>query len=266
MTHPGVDKIAFTGSPPPGARSPRSAGEDLRRVTLELGGKSAAIVLDDADLGPRSATRPPTLMNNGQACIAQTRILAPSALRRGRRALAAGRRPQGRRPLDPATRSARWSPTASATGSQGYIEIGKRGRPRRHRRRPPGRPGRGWYVEPTVFADVDNSMRIAQEEIFGPVLVGDPLRGRGRRGAHRQRLRLRPVRRGLRRGRRARPRHGPPASAPAPSRSTAADRLRRPVRRLQAVRPGPRVRPGGPEGLPRVQDDQAANAGPAVGA
>ena len=80
VTHPGVDKISFTGSSAAGKRIGGLCGERLKRCTLELGGKSAAIILDDADLGVIMPNLfPNTMMNNGQACIAQTRILAPRA-------------------------------------------------------------------------------------------------------------------------------------------------------------------------------------------
>ena len=89
---PGVDKVGFTGSTAAGRKVGAICGELLKRCTLELGGKSAAIILDDADLAAAIPLLMPTaLMNNGQACVAQTRILAPAALRRG------GRRPGRRR-------------------------------------------------------------------------------------------------------------------------------------------------------------------------
>ena len=89
---------------------------------------------------------------------------------------------------------------------------------------------RGWYVRPTLFADVDNGMRIAREEIFGPVLVGDPVRRRRRRGPHRQRLRLRAVGLGVDRRRRPGPRRSPAGSAPVPSASTSPTAWIRPRR------------------------------------
>ena len=78
VAHPGVDKIAFTGSTAAGREIGARCGADLRRCSLELGGKSAAILLDDADLaGATHALRFTSFVNNGQACAAQTRILAP---------------------------------------------------------------------------------------------------------------------------------------------------------------------------------------------
>src|SRR5215813_4488276 len=80
VRHPAVDKIAFTGSTAVGRRIASLCGEQLKRVTLELGGKSAAIILDDADLGATmGGLLPAAIMNNGQACVAQTRVLAPKA-------------------------------------------------------------------------------------------------------------------------------------------------------------------------------------------
>src|SRR5262249_59642378 len=80
VRHPGVDKIAFTGSTAAGRRIASLCGEQLKRASLELGGKSAAIILDDADLGATmGGLLPAAIMNNGQACVAQTRGLAPKA-------------------------------------------------------------------------------------------------------------------------------------------------------------------------------------------
>lgn len=174
VRHPDVDKVAFTGSTAAGRRIGAICGEQLKRVTLELGGKSAAIILDDADLDATLPTLMPfALMNNGQACVAQTRILAPRsryAEVRDALAEAVGNFKVGD-PLDPATECGPLVAERQRDRVEGYIAKGREegatlvvggGRP----------PGldRGWYVEPTLFADVDNSMTIAREEIFGPVL------------------------------------------------------------------------------------------------
>ena len=199
VTHPDVDKISVHRlHRRPASKIGALCGEQLKRCTLELGGKSAAIILDDADLATDDpGLLPNAIMNNGQACVAQTRILASRArydeVVDALATAAMSAMPRSATPLDPETvvgpaRSRR----ASATGSRATS-------PRAGKRAPGvvtggGRPAgfdKGWYVEPTVFADVDNKMTIAQEEIFGPVLVGHPLRRRRRRGAHRQRLRLR---------------------------------------------------------------------------
>jgi len=183
VTHPGVDKISFTGSGVGGKRIGGLCGERLKRCTLELGGKSAAIILDDADLATTIPTLlPNAIMNNGQACIAQTRILAPraryaevvDAVVSGVSAMKVGD------PMDPATEVGPVVAERQRTRIEGYLDSGREegatvaiggGRPN-------GSDfAKGWYVEPTVFSDVDNKMKIAQEEIFGPVLVVIPYDG-----------------------------------------------------------------------------------------
>jgi betaine-aldehyde dehydrogenase len=183
VTHPGVDKISFTGSGVGGKRIGGLCGERLKRCTLELGGKSAAIILDDADLATTIPTLlPNAIMNNGQACIAQTRILAPrgryaevvDAVVSGVSAMKVGD------PMDPATEVGPVVAERQRTRIEGYLDSGREegatvalggGRPSG------GDFAKGWYVEPTVFSDVDNKMKIAQEEIFGPVLVVIPYDG-----------------------------------------------------------------------------------------
>ncbi len=181
VEHPGVDKIAFTGSTAAGRMIARSCGELLRPVTLELGGKSAAIVLDDADLaGATEALFGATMANNGQTCNIGTRVLAPrerydevlQVFTGLANALVVGDS------LDPATQL---GPVASARQRErieGYIEKGRAegGRIVAGGGRPPEQE-RGWFVEPTIFADVANSDTIAREEIFGPVLVVIPYDG-----------------------------------------------------------------------------------------
>lgn len=172
--HPGVDKVSFTGSVAAGKRVMEVASRNLTRVTLELGGKSAAVVLPDADL----ATAVPGIvsaawMNNGQACVAQTRILLPrsrydefaDAFAAAASALVVGD------PLDPATQVGPLVARRQQQRSLDYIRIGQEEGAKilTGGGRPPGLD-RGWYVEPTLFGDVDNSMRIAREEIFGPVI------------------------------------------------------------------------------------------------
>ena len=176
VEHRDVDKVAFTGSTAAGRRVAETCGRLLRPVTLELGGKSAAIVLDDADLDLATIGNDlfaATLVNNGQTCYLGTRVLAPRSrydevvdtMAAFASSLTVGNA------LDPATQI---GPMASATHRdrvEGYVAKGNSdgarlvtggGRPQAQ--------DRGWFVEPTVFADVDNSSTIAQEEIFGPVL------------------------------------------------------------------------------------------------
>ncbi|MFK4865022.1 aldehyde dehydrogenase [Streptomyces sp. CSMPJR101] len=172
--HPRIDKVSFTGSVAAGRRVMEVAARHLTRVTLELGGKSAAVVLPDADVEATVAgVVPAAWMNNGQACVAQTRILLP----RSRYdefaeafAAAAGALVVGD-PLDPATQVGPLVARRQQRRSLDYIRIGQEegakiltggGRPQGLEK--------GWYVEPTLFGDVDNTMRIAREEIFGPVI------------------------------------------------------------------------------------------------
>ena len=175
VRHKDVDKIAFTGSTAAGRRIASICGHDLKRVTLELGGKSAAIILDDADLATTvSGLLPGALINNGEACAATTRILASRRrYREVSEALTAAVRDWTvGDPMDPATLCGPLVASRQRDRVEGYIRAGKQegakiacggGRPDSQRK--------GWYVEPTLFVDVDNRMRIAREEIFGPVLA-----------------------------------------------------------------------------------------------
>ncbi|MFE1440776.1 aldehyde dehydrogenase [Streptomyces sp. NPDC058739] len=172
--HPGVDKVSFTGSVAAGKRVMEVAARRLTRVTLELGGKSAAVVLPDADVATAVAgIVPAAWMNNGQACVAQTRILLPRSRYEEFAeafAAAAGALVVGD-PLDPATQVGPLVARRQQQRSLDYIRIGQEEGAKilTGGGRPPGLD-RGWYVEPTLFGDVDNSMRIAREEIFGPVI------------------------------------------------------------------------------------------------
>ncbi|MFF5501979.1 aldehyde dehydrogenase [Streptomyces roseolus] len=172
--HPGVDKVSFTGSVAAGKRVMEVASRNLARVTLELGGKSAAVILPDADVATAVAgIVPAAWMNNGQACVAQTRILAPrsryeeyaEAFAAAASALVVGD------PLDPATQLGPLVTRRQRQRSLDYIGVGQAEGAKllAGGGRPEGLD-RGWYVEPTLFGDVDNGMRIAREEIFGPVI------------------------------------------------------------------------------------------------
>ncbi|MGB0101898.1 MAG: aldehyde dehydrogenase [Nocardioides sp.] len=175
VRHPGVDKVAFTGSTAAGRAIASICGEQLKRVSLELGGKSAAIVLDDADLAATmEGLKFTALMNSGQACVAQTRILASrsnyanvvDALAEAVGAMQVGD------PLDPATEIGPMVAQRQQERVEKYIALGQEEGARvvlGGNGMPDGLSS-GWYVRPTIFADVDNAMRIAQEEIFGPVL------------------------------------------------------------------------------------------------
>jgi aldehyde dehydrogenase (NAD+) len=179
VRHPGVDKVAFTGSTAAGRAIAAICGEQLKRCTLELGGKSAAIILDDADIPATiEGLKFASLMNTGQACVAQTRILAS---RKNYDAVVDGlgelvnSLPIGD-PADPETFIGPLVAERQQERVEKYIALGQEEGARvvvGGNGRPDGME-RGWYVKPTVFADVDNSMRIAREEIFGPVLAVIP--------------------------------------------------------------------------------------------
>ncbi|MGB8388265.1 aldehyde dehydrogenase family protein, partial [Mycobacterium sp.] len=173
-SNPDVDIFSFTGSSAVGKEIGRRAADLLKPCTLELGGKSAAILLDDVDL----AAAIPMLvfsgiMNTGQACVAQTRILAPrsrydeivDAVSGFVQALPVGL------PSDPAAQIGSLISEKQRARVEGYIAKGVEEGARLvcGGGRPEGLDT-GFFVQPTVFADVDNKMTIAQEEIFGPVL------------------------------------------------------------------------------------------------
>lgn len=173
-THPLVDMISFTGSLRAGRRVGALAAESIKKVTLELGGKSAFVVLDDAPFekaipsGARNA-----MLNSGQTCSAWTRMIVPrsryqEAIDAARQAIASLKLGD---PLDPGTRLGPLISETQRERVEGYIEKGKQEGARVVAGG--GRPAgfaRGYYVEPTIFADVQSKMTIAQEEIFGPVL------------------------------------------------------------------------------------------------
>jgi len=174
-SHPDVAKISFTGSTAVGKTILRTGADTLKRVTLELGGKSPTIVLDDADFDqvvPLAINA--GFMNSGQACIAGTRILVPrqrlaefEARVRDEVALA-----QSGDPRDPRTTIGPMVSQKQWERVQRYIGIGIDEGARLiagGEGRPDGLDA-GWFVRPTVFSDVTNDMTIAREEIFGPVL------------------------------------------------------------------------------------------------
>jgi aldehyde dehydrogenase (NAD+) len=170
-----VSKITFTGSTVTGRAIAQTAAATMKRVTMELGGKSPSIILDDADL---EVAVPQVLaagfLNSGQSCIAATRILVPehrrdeieARLKEAAKVFTVG---------DPGDREVRIGPMVSQKQwdrVQGYLRLGQEegatlliggeGRPEGLER--------GWFVRPTIFSRVRNDMRIAREEIFGPVL------------------------------------------------------------------------------------------------
>jgi aldehyde dehydrogenase (NAD+) len=169
-----VDKVSFPGSTVAGRIIAEVCGRLLRPVTLELGGKSAAIILDDADLDATlRGLRSVSFVNNGQTCYLGSRILAPRS-RYAEVVDALVNLVDGFTVGDPLDRATDIGPVVTARQRDrvlGYIEAGNDSGARLvvGGGIPKDQP-RGWFVSPTVFADVDNSMTIAQEEIFGPVL------------------------------------------------------------------------------------------------
>ncbi|MET9088657.1 aldehyde dehydrogenase [Streptomyces sp. NPDC004237] len=179
VSHPGIDKIAFTGSTRAGRRIAAIAGEHLKRVSLELGGKSASIVLDDADLDTVAGAAPLlAFANSGQSCVAHTRLLVPrsryedfvAAVAAAAEQVTVGDPADPRHMVGPLVTAAQKerveSYIRSGLDDGARLVVGGLGAPEGLEQ--------GNYVKPTVFADVDNSMRIAREEIFGPVLVVIP--------------------------------------------------------------------------------------------
>jgi len=178
VTHPGTDKVAFTGSTAAGKRIMSLCGERVTRVSLELGGKSAAVLLDDVDL----ATVIPRLVGgamhlSGQVCGAHTRVLVPRA-RYAQAVDAAASAADAITvgdPHDPATIVGPLVAERQRARVEGYIEgaIAAGARVAAGGTRP-SHLAKGWYVSTTILADVDNGMRVAREEIFGPVLCFIP--------------------------------------------------------------------------------------------
>jgi len=175
VRHPGVDKIAFTGSTEVGKSIMREAAGTLKRVSLELGGKSPNIVFADADM--KAAVRGALtgiFYNKGEVCAAGSRLLVEQQvhdefvekLAEGARGLKVGD------PLDKATRMGPVVSRQQYDAVLGYVEAGKKEGARlvAGGQRAEVGNGKGYFIQPTVFAGVSNSMRIAREEIFGPVL------------------------------------------------------------------------------------------------
>jgi aldehyde dehydrogenase (NAD+) len=175
VAHPDVDMVSFTGSLQAGRRVASLAGEGIKKVCLELGGKSAFVVLDDAPFDkaiPAGVNN--CMQNSGQTCSAWTRMLVPRA--RQADAIDLAKAQLAKLTLgDPFDAKTRLGPLASASQREtvlGYIEQGKKeGAQLVAGGERPAALTKGYYVEPTIFADVDNRMTVAQEEIFGPVLT-----------------------------------------------------------------------------------------------
>jgi aldehyde dehydrogenase (NAD+) len=176
--HPGVDIVAVAGPTPAGRRIAAICGETLKPVSLELGGKSAAIVLDDVDLSAAAAGLGCLCFaNSGQACFTMSRVLAPRS-RYDEAVSALAAEAAGYTMGDPMAEETTMGPlasprqrvlvessvTAGVTAGARIVAGGRR----------PATPVRGYYYEPTVFADADAGMAIARDEIWGPVVTVIP--------------------------------------------------------------------------------------------
>jgi betaine-aldehyde dehydrogenase len=173
VDHDGVDMVTFTGSTTAGRRVAAACGQRLKRSSLELGGKSAAVILDDADLDAVI----PVLQYGafgaaGQVCIALSRVLAPKSRYDEvvDRLVAAAQSLTPGDPFDPATTIGPLITQRQRERVEYFVHVGRSecaslatGGKR------PAALDKGWFLEPTVFAHVDNQMRVAREEIFGPV-------------------------------------------------------------------------------------------------
>lgn len=174
-SHPDVDMVSFTGSTRAGVAVAKAAADTVKRVHQELGGKSPFLVLEDADVSAAvTAAMRHMLTNSGQSCNAPTRLLVPKArmeeAKEAARAVAEKTTvgdPKGDAQLGPVVSDVQWTKIQGLIGRG--VEEGATlvcgG---------PGKPDgldKGYYVRPTVFADVDNGMTIAREEIFGPIMT-----------------------------------------------------------------------------------------------
>src|SRR3989440_1570723 len=177
VRHPQVDMISFTGSTRAGKRISELAAQGVKRVALELGGKSASLILDGADLATAvKSTVNGCYLNSGQTCTALTRMLVPaSEYEEAAKLAAAGAK--GFTVGDPPAETTKLGPLSSQAQLERVRNYIKQGQAEGAQlvaggaEAPEGVPQGGYYVRPTVFGKVKNSMTIAQEEIFGPVLA-----------------------------------------------------------------------------------------------
>ena len=176
VTHPLVEVIAFTGSDSTGRHINKEAAGNFKRVMLELGGKSPNIVFDDADLDAAvHGAAAGIFAATGQSCIAGSRLLVQESIHDAfvEKLLALARTARMGDPMDPATQLGPLSTRPQYDKVLGYIDIAKKeGATLMLGGAAATRPecANGWFIEPTIFAGVTNRMRIAQEEVFGPVL------------------------------------------------------------------------------------------------
>ena len=177
VSHPGIDKVSFTGSTRAGRRISELAAQAPKPVALELGGKSPNVILDDADLEQAVTDGvAKCYLNSGQTCSALTRMLVPRDKLEQAERIAATIADEAFTPGDPFQEGSALGPLVSETQRErvrGYIEKGQAEGARlvTGGTEPPDGLDKGYFVRPTVFSDVKPDMTIAQEEIFGPVLA-----------------------------------------------------------------------------------------------
>ena len=173
VRHPGIDKVSFTGSTAAGRRIASICGDRIARCTLELGGKSAAIIMDDYSIETAAQTLAGAItLMSGQVCAALTRVVVPrkrhdamvDALAASFQKIAVGD------PYDPATQLGPLAMKRQLERVESYIAKGREEAKLITGGTRPASLNRGYYIEPTLFANVDSRAVIAQEEIFGPVL------------------------------------------------------------------------------------------------
>ena len=175
-SHPDVDMVSFTGSTRAGIEVARNAAPTVKRVSQELGGKSANIILDDVDFAKVVANGVVSMFNNsGQSCNAPSRMLVPNS-RMDEAAAIAAEATAGVKPGDPNAEGTRIGPVVSQNQYDRIQRLIEKGIAEGAKvvAGGPGKPEGlevGYYVKPTVFSHVENDMTIAREEIFGPVLV-----------------------------------------------------------------------------------------------
>ncbi|MBM3572985.1 MAG: aldehyde dehydrogenase, partial [Alphaproteobacteria bacterium] len=180
VTHPKVTKISFTGSATGGRRIAELAAREFKRVTLELGGKSPQIVFPDANLDDAAhGVMSGIFASNGQSCVAGSRLLLQESIHDKfvDKLIGLMRGVRMGDPADPKTQVGPISNQPQYEKILSYIDVAKKegakcvmgGGPARHNTG-------GWFVEPTIFTEVNNNMRIAREEVFGPVLAVMPFR------------------------------------------------------------------------------------------
>jgi aldehyde dehydrogenase (NAD+) len=174
-SHPDIDMVSFTGSTRAGIEVARAAAATVKRVAQELGGKSPTIILDDADMGKNVMNGIRTMMtNSGQSCNAGTRMLVPA--KRMNEAIEAAKKAAAETTVGPPQTKVRIGPVVSRTQWDKIQSLIQKGIDEGASlvAGGPGRPeglDKGYYVKPTVFANVTNAMTVAKEEIFGPVLA-----------------------------------------------------------------------------------------------